>query len=67
MEMSNDFHLFGFSDSLWDDNQLQIKFINVVLNMLKTFKAGNQVVEQKVISKRTMLPPNNWITNKLSN
>ena len=37
-------HLFGYSDSLWDDNQ----FIN---NMLEIFRAGDQVVEQKVISK----------------
>ena len=28
------------------------KFINVVLNMLKIFKASDQVVEQKVISKK---------------
>ena len=41
---SNDLHLLGFGDSLWDDNQLQCHF--------EIIKAGDQVVEQKIISKK---------------
>ena len=37
-QMSMNLHLFGFSDSLWDDNQLQNLF-------LKIFKACDQVVK----------------------
>ena len=40
---SNDLHLLGFGDSLWDDNQIQCHF--------EIIKAGDQVVEQKVIGK----------------
>ena len=35
--------------------------------MLKIFKAGDQVVKQKVISKKdNILPPDNWIPDKPS-
>ena len=39
-QMNMNLHLFGFSDSLWDDNQLQNLFLKIFM-----FKACDQVVE----------------------